>query len=332
MPISGQIHRILYIRTDRIGDVLMNLPAIRVLRQTFPKAWISVMMDESIAELLRGHPDIDEVITVSAVEFKKSFRYRASFTEKIKKIKFDLGIAANPDKYLHALLYFSKIRHRLGYDRKWSFFLDQKAPHGKSEPPRHESRKNLDLIRLVSDKEWDSSISLPADEFARKDIEAFLKKDGLSGISFIAVHSGTSDPKKRWAEGRFAEVCDRLQVEGRFKVILVGGKEEVESSKKVSQAMKTPVLDWTGRLDLRQLTALFHHPDAKLLLSSDSGPVHIAWISGTKVVAFYAKDTAGSDPQRWGPLDGKSEVIFKPMPEVTADEVFYLAKKVLEKK
>src|ERR1041385_7693586 len=95
--ISRNIRRILYVRTDRIGDVLMNLPAIRLLRQTYPKAWITLMLDRSVSDLLNGHPDIDEVWPVSAGEIKKSFRCRVLLTQKIKQAGFDLGIASNPD-------------------------------------------------------------------------------------------------------------------------------------------------------------------------------------------------------------------------------------------
>ena len=105
----------------------------------------------------------------------------------------------------------------------------------------------------------------------------------------------------------------------------------MECSKNVAVHMKNRVLNWTGTLDLKELTALFHLPEIKLLISVDSGPAHIAWMSGTPAVILYAKNTTGSDPGRWGPRDGKSEVLFKPIQEITVDEVCALAKKVLGK-
>ena len=77
--------------------------------------------------------------------------------------------------------------------------------------------------------------------------------------------------------------------------------------------------------------ALFHRPEVRLLVSSDSGPAHIAWISGIPAVVMYAKNVPGSDPGRWGPLDSKSEVIYKPMSEITAEEVYGAVRKVIEK-
>ncbi len=124
---TQDIRRILFIRTDRMGDVLMNLPAIRLLRQTFPKAWITLMLDESVVELLSGHPDIDEVVPVSSRQLKKSIRYRVVLTKTLRRAGFDLGIASNPDKNLHAMLFFARVPVRVGYDRKWPFFLNKKV-------------------------------------------------------------------------------------------------------------------------------------------------------------------------------------------------------------
>ena len=326
------ICRILYMRTDRIGDVLMNLPALRLLRQTFPKAWITLMLDESVADLLKGHPDLDETLLISSREMKKSLRYRISLIQKIKKAKFDLGIVSNPDKFLHATLFFSKIPRRVGYHRKWPFFLTDKVlPNKAGESVQHEIDKNLELVKLVSNKVWDGSLSLPADAAAKKTVEDRLKSEFTSPTQIVAVHPGTSNPDKRWPESRFAEVCDQIQADKNLKVILVGGKEEMACSKNVASQMKSEVLDWTGTLHLKQLAALFHLPEVKLLVSVDSGPAHIAWISGTPAVILYAKNTTGSDPNRWGPRDNKSEVLFKPIQEITAGEVWTLTKKVLGK-
>ena len=81
-----EIQRILFIRTDRMGDVLMNLPALRLLRQSYPKAWIAMLVDASVAELLKGHPDFDEVMTVSAGE---SF---GKLLGRVRQARFDMEI------------------------------------------------------------------------------------------------------------------------------------------------------------------------------------------------------------------------------------------------
>ncbi len=323
------IRRILFVRTDRIGDVLMNLPALRLLRQTFPKSWITLMLDEPVADLLRGQSDIDEVWAVSAARIKNNFQYRTNLAKQIKKAKFDVGLASNPDKFLHAMLFFAGIPDRVGYGRKWPFFLNHKISN--DGPIKHETEKNLDLVRLVSKKSWDGSLSLPMDDAAKRSISERLKTEFTSSDSIAVVHPGTSNPEKRWPEIKFAELSDLIQQKLGFRVVLIGGLEESGCSRNVVSKMKSRAVDWTGKLDLKQLSALFREPNVKALISVDSGPVHIAWISGKPVVALYAKNTTGSNPDRWGPKDGKSEVIFKNISEISVEEVYSLVKKVLDR-
>ena len=137
-----EIRRILFIRTDRIGDCLMNLPAINVLRQTFPKAWISWIADESVAELLTDHPDIDECISIQAAQFQKHFFYRWKILQQIKKADFDLVIISHPNKYWHRLSFLAGIPERVGYGRKWGFLLTRKIDDNKASLDTHEIENN----------------------------------------------------------------------------------------------------------------------------------------------------------------------------------------------
>ena len=88
-------------------------------------------------------------------------------------------------------------------------------------------------------------------------------------------------------------------------------------------------LDLTGKTSWQELAALLADERVKTLVSSDSGPVHIAWILGKPVVALYARGVPGSDPVRWGPRGGRSRVIFKPMNEIKTDEVLQKLEEVL---
>ena len=327
-----EIRRILFIRTDRMGDVLMNLPAIHLLKQTFPEAHLTLMCDASVADLFKGRPsDIDEVMAVESQKIKTSFFYRRELLKAIKKAEYDLAIVSNPDKRLHWLTFLARIPIRVGYQRKWGSLLTKKIPDNKDTGGRHEMDMNLDLVKLVSGVAWDGGLPMAVDPAAAKEIEDHLKRNGLAGQRILAVHPGTSNPTKRWPMERYVELCDVCQAESDLKVVLVGGPEEKEFSKQVKARAKVAPIDWTGSLSLKELAAFLNNKSVKALVSSDSGPVHIAWISGTPVVAFYAKNAIGSNPARWGPRDSRSEVIYKAMDEITSREVFEAVKKVLSK-
>src|SRR3989338_7514686 len=101
----ARVHKILFVRTDRIGDVLMNLPAIRAMRKSYPKSWITLALDSRVAPLLKGHRDIDELMPVHTGDWKNKPAYRFKILREICAAKFNAAIVSNPDKYFHALTF-----------------------------------------------------------------------------------------------------------------------------------------------------------------------------------------------------------------------------------
>ena len=323
------IHRILFVRTDRIGDTLMNLPAIHLLRQTYPKAWITFLCDRKVEELFRKNSDLDEVMTVDADSLGNP-KNRWDLFQKIKKAEYQLAIISNPDKFFHTLIFLARIPHRVGYRRKWGFFLNHALADDKDRNERHEIDSNLNLIRLVSDLTWDGVIPLRIDENARLKVEDFLSRRGADEM-VIAFHVGTTNPLKRWPIERFSQLADRIQAESDAKVVLIGGPEERNAGEMVFRQTQISVVDAIGVFSLQELAAFLSLKNVKALISSDSGPAHIAWILGTPVVVFFAKNVSGSNSVRWGPRDGKSEIIEKPMLEISLEDAFSALERVLSK-
>lgn len=323
------VHRIVFMRTDRIGDVLMNVPAIRLLRQTYPKAWICLFADASVQDLLKAHPDLDEFMAVDADRIKTSFPYRMHCVQNLRRAKFDLAVVSNPDKHLHWIAFLAGIRQRVGYRRKAHFLLTKTLRDEKAGSGRHEMDLNLKLVKLVSDKSWDGSCELPVEPKSAEAVSSRLSRALVSKKGVVAVHPGTSHPAKRWIEEGFAAVCRWADRQG-FLPVLIGGSEETAASERVARRSDGAALDWTGSLSLAELAAFFHDRRVRALVSSDSGPVHVAWMSGTPVVALYAKDLPGSDPVRWGPRDGRSRTFHRPMNEIGPEEVCAALGKVLD--
>src|SRR3989338_4844111 len=169
-----EVQRILFIRTDRIGDVLMNLPAIRLLRQSFPKAWLTLLLDRSVAGLLKDHPDIDELMAVDAEKLVRSARARWNLIHGVRKARFDLVVVSNPNKFFHQLVFLAGIPYRLGYRRKWGFLLNRTTGVQKDSACGHEIDRNLQLAGLASDKTWDGSLTIPVDPAALRRVESLM--------------------------------------------------------------------------------------------------------------------------------------------------------------
>jgi ADP-heptose:LPS heptosyltransferase len=314
-----------------MGDVLMNLPAIRLLRQSFPKAWIALLVDDSTADLLKGHPDVDEVMSIDARKLKTSFRGRHQLIRDIRLARFQLAVVSNPDKFLHLLVFLAGIPRRVGWRRKWGFLLSKGLEDRKNANLKHEIESNLDLARLVSTaKEWDGALGLPVDEHARNKLRERLAND-LSGYrGIIALHTGSSNPAKRWSRENFSELCRLIRSRSSYRPILIGDAREKDLADQIVRLADGWPLNWAGALTLKELVALLNDRNVKTLVSADSGPVHVAWMSGTAVVALYAQNVPGSNPARWGPLSGKSRVLHKPMNEISPAEVFSAIESVVE--
>jgi ADP-heptose:LPS heptosyltransferase len=187
---------------------------------------------------------------------------------------------------------------------------------------------NLALVARVCEKKWDDVLRLGRTPEAVKKMKEWLDAH-CSERAVIAVHVGTSHPQKRWPVERFVELCRRLQKDRQEALVFIGGGEEREATRQVLEKLERPAFDLCGRTTLAELAAFFADRRVRTLVSSDSGPVHVAWISGKPVVAFYALDLAGSDPARWGPRDMRSRVIHKPMKDISVDETLAALEQVL---
>lgn len=315
-------HRILYVRTDRIGDVLMNLPAIRALRSSYPKAWIAVLVDAPLAELLRSHSDIDEVIPVDAARLRRIPTYRWAVLRQLRRARFDLAIVSNPDKWSHALVWAAGIPVRCGWAQKWGFLLNRSIRNHGADGV-HEIERNLELVSRVAPKGWDGRIDLPHDPYVEEAVVRRLNAEGPERVPWVVLHTGTSDPRKRWPAERWGELASGLRRERGLRTLLIGGSSEGAAAD-VVRRMQPDAVDWTGRTTLRELTALLRLERIAAVVSSDSGPAHIAWILKTPLVVLFPPECPGSDPARWGPLGtGPFRIVRRALQDTGADQVCF---------
>ncbi len=307
----------------------MNLPALRVLRESYPKSWITLFLDEKVAPLLEAQPEKDEIMRISGDQFASDAEYRAKILRDVRVAHFDLAVISNASKHLHWMAFKAGIPVRVGYCRKWGFLLNKTLSDDKKEVLRHEIDSNLKLVSLCSDAKWDGIFTLNVQEAAGAVIIKRLDVAKLLGKKLAVIHAGTSNEKKRWPLEKFVEICRWLHNEKKLSVVLVGGEEEMSLSAELVQRAGVPMTDWTGRIGLQELSAFFHSTDVTFLLSVDSGPVHVAWMSGAPVVVLYAADVPGSNPGRWGPRSSRSQIIFKPIKEIESNCVIEKIEKVL---
>ncbi|MDP1678004.1 MAG: glycosyltransferase family 9 protein [Bacteroidota bacterium] len=296
------IKKILLIRTDRIGDVVLSLPMLPLLKKEFPSASISVMVRSYTKELVETHTDVSEVMLWD------ENNSLLDYVKVLKEKDFDLAILPYPRFNLALITFLSGIRIRVGTGYRWySFLFNKKIYEHRKDAKRHEVEYNLNLLKAIGIE----SNEVPQFEFTinrsvKKKIEDILTSDGIDTSKlFVVLHAGSGGSARDWKIEKFAELGDLLQSTEGFRVVLTGSKSEEKLIGSLVTKMKTKPLNYTGRFSLQELGALFQR--ASVFVANSTGPLHIASIVGTPVVAFYPP-IIQCGPMRWGPYTTKKKV------------------------
>ncbi len=348
-PAASQAYdfkRILIVRTDRIGDVLLSTPAIKALRDAYPNAYIAVMVRPYAKDIVEGNPYLDEVIIYDKFGRHKSWLGSIKFTLKLKKKKFGLALVLHPTNRAHLIIFFAGIRKRVGYGRKLGFLLTDRVKHTKQFGEKHELEYNFDLLKHLGIEPLDKNLFMPVNPESEIWADEVLAQNNIeAGDRIVAIHPGASCPSKIWPNERFAEAADKLAQKYKFKVLILAGPKDIEKAKAVAQKLRSAAVNLAGRTSVSQLAGILKR--CSLFISNDSGPVHIASAVGTPVISIFGRAQPGLSPRRWGPLGKKDKFLhkdvgcieclahncvkeFKCLKAITVDDVLSAADSVLK--
>ena len=345
----GRLKRILVMRLDRIGDVLLSTPLFSALKAAYPKSHIAVMVRPYSKDIVEGNPYIDEVILYDKDSREKGVLATLDFIWKLRRKRFDLVLVLHPTNRSHAIAYLAGIPVRVGYDKKLGKLLLTKAiPHTKHLGLRHESDYVLNILRYIGVEPLSKGLYMPLKAESERKIERLFKADGLGPERpVVVIHPGASCPSKKWPPERFAEVANRLTGRLKARIVVIAGLKEKALGDKVAALIKGDPLNISGETSVADLASLIKR--SQLLVSNDSGPVHVACALGTPVVVIFGRSDAGLSPERWGPLGARNAMLhkyvgcgvclahncakgFECLTAVTPDEVFDSCVKVIDAK
>ena len=340
--------RILVIRLDRLGDVVLSTPVLTALRGQFPHAFIAMMVRDACRDAVQGHPALDELIVYEKEGAHRSAWATIRFARALRRYDFDTALVLHPSNRSHWLPWLARIPVRIGYDRKAGRLLTHRLPHRKQEGAKHEAVYTLQMLRVFGITPGEPKPVIVVQEAAASRAEALLREASITPEEpLIAVHPSASCVSKRWMPERFAQVADRLTMERGARICVIAGEADARYAEHMTQAMHQPALNLAGRLSVAETAAVLKR--CRLLISNDSGPVHVAAAVGTPVVDIFGRNQAGLSPQRWGPL-GEGHVVlhkevgcvtclahecdikFLCLTSLTADEVYQAAVSVLERR
>lgn len=301
--------RILIVRTDRLGDVILSTPVITNLRLFFPKSYIAFMCRPYTREVVEGNPYLDEVIVYDKYGKHKSIWGSIKFTLQLRKKKFDWAVILHPTNRVHMITFFAGIPFRIGWDKKMGWFLTCKLVHTKDRGQKHELEYTLDILRNLGIPIREKKLYLPYNEQTDKFVGTILKEKGIKERDkFIVIHPSASCPSKRWPINYFIELIRLIRKEFPYKIVIISSDSEKEIASPIIKA-HLEVIDLRGKLTIAEISALLKR--AELFISNDSGPVHIAAVWDTPLIVIFGRKDPGLSPQRWRPLNKQAVYLHK---------------------
>lgn len=300
--------RIIIIRMDRIGDVVLSSPAIKAVRKAYPKSHIAVLVRPYAREAVDGSPYIDEVITYDKTGEEKSLFGKIKFIADLRNKRFDLAIVLHPKNSSHLLAFLAGIPKRLGYNKKSGILLTKKVPHTKQYGLKHETDYVLDLLRYIGIESSDKSLHVPVNWQSEERVKVLFDKNRiLQNDPVITIHPAASCRSRRWPLERFAKASDILSEKYGARIIIISGPgDDKIMGDKVTELMKFKPLNLAGKTSVSDLVSILKR--SSLLISNDSGPVHISCAVGTPVISIFSRKDRGLSPERWGPV-GKRDIV-----------------------
>lgn len=316
IPLEKENLRILITRTDRIGDLVLSTAVFPELRRHFPKAHLAALIFAEHRAILDGNPYLDEVILYDKKKAQRGLIGNWKFARMLAVKKFDVVIHLHATNRMHAAAWIAKIPVRIGWDRRLPQALTHVFRDTKKEGKKHEAAYNFQLLEpLGIQAPVNPELYFPVPAAAEEKAGKILKESNLStDRPLVLLSPGASCVSKRWPAERFARLADALAFHfhgnpAAPQFAVIGSEADRPLAAKILSSVQAPVLDLCGRLGLSELGALMKK--SALLISNDSGPVHIAAALGTPVISIFGRRQPGLSPERWRPLGPDSRFIWK---------------------
>lgn len=301
----SRVHRVLVIKLQHLGDVLLTSPVFSVLKQQHPHLEIDALVYADTAAMLDGNPNINTIFTIDRAWkqntwLKLNREWQLFRALKNRDYQLIMGLtdrmrAAWLARLLRPLYSVAqKHPHKRGKFWRDSFSHLYSQPH----TPRHIVEFHLDALRRlgVYPRTEEKSLLMPIAPDSRQKIAQILDSNKLSGKQYVVIHPTSRWMFKAWNVEGFASVLDALKSHD-IAVTIVSGPDisEQDYVKNVLQSASEPALDLSGQLNLQELAALIE--GAACLIGLDSVAMHIAAAVNTPCVALFGP----SIDQRWRP-------------------------------
>ncbi len=320
--------RIVVVRPDRLGDVILSTPVFEAIKKHYPHAHLTVVVREAVAPLLRGLPAVDEVLVYDPERKHRGLRGLLLLGAQLRKRQFRIGVVLQSNWRVAAALLLGRVRYRIGPLSKPHSFLyyNRGVRQRRSHVEMHETDYNLQLLRRlgirVASRKIPTRVHVPA-EVAGRARSWLLSRGWDPALPLVAVHPGMGGSALNWPEPHYVELIRACLRESRA-VLLTAGPQEAGLVGRIRDSLgplgeKLICYLNNGHESVALLGGLYRQ--ASLVVAPSTGPLHLAVAVGTPVVTFYPPIRVQS-AVRWGPYlpdESRASIL---VPEVYCGEDF----------
>lgn len=298
--------KILIVRTDRIGDVVLSLPMAELIKQKYPDCKVAYLIRNYTSPLLDGNPIIDEVVIAEESDGEILF---IKNLKKIKSKNFDTCVVVNPTLKISIMMFLSGIKDRIGTGYRWySFLFNKKVFEHRKHAEKHELEYNVNLLNKIDIdfKDFSNGIKfyLNVDNKSSEKINSILYERGFKPENkIVIIHPGSGGSSVDLPKEKLIELTKMISTLKNVTIIITGSKSESDLCKEFE--ISASVVNLSGQLDLSLLKALINKAD--VFISNSTGPMHIAAALGVHVIGFFSKILSCSQ-KRWGPYTEKRKI------------------------
>lgn len=311
---SHDVSRILIVKLSAIGDVVHTLPLLEVLGDKFEHAKIDWLVEEDSSQIIEGHPKLNRVIVsrrkswqkkiLSIKDFLSVIREVNEFIKDLRTYRYDLVIDIQGLLKSGILVALSRGNRKIGMDDSREgarlFVNERPVP---VEKDIHAIDRYLKLAECLGCDISNRKGLIPISERDRFNINSKLGYNALNEKRFICINPMAKWKTKLWDPERFAVLADRIQKDLSCEIVFTGGRQDCAIINSISGMMKKTPINLAGRTTLRELAFLYSGSLA--LITTDTGPMHIAAAMDCKVVALFGPTA----PWRTGPYGTGHRII-----------------------
>jgi lipopolysaccharide heptosyltransferase I len=305
---TEQIKKILIIKPSALGDIIQAMPAVCCLAQSFPDAQIHWFVRPEYAALIENHKCINKIILFDRTELGKWWYKPAAFAElvrlisQLRKEKYDIVFDFQGRFRSAIFAWFSGCKQRIGMAQTQEitglFYTRRIAPSSV-----HLVDFFLDMVCAIGAKRGKIEFGLKPQPQTIAETQKILAENHINKDNYAVFVPGATVEAKKWPIENFAALADKVYKKYQCSIAVVGVEAEQETAEKLQALTDVPVISLAGKTNVRQLIATL--AGAKIVVSNDTGPAHIAAALGVPMVLIFGL----TNPSRVGPYGRPQTVV-----------------------